>query len=746
MSNKYIECLELLKNLSRNSDYLYSEEINEIEELLDSNNFKIAIIGEFSVGKSTFLNGIIGKRVLYSSAQEATGVVTSIVNSNKKCAEIIYENNPNVAIGLEEKNSYIELKEFLDKNKKASDIKAVNINYPISGVDEEVVFLDTPGLQGIGKRELLITKEALKSANATIVVINAKGLSGSELKLLKGELKEFGKIRTKEIILVINKIGEIYNNRLLEEANFKINEIINDVKKVLSENNLNHVKLFAIDSRDYLWAIDDDLYDEVLKNNNNVVRKILTQEEYLERSRFNEFKNYLRTFLSTDNRERAFYEDIEEKLVILLEEFKKYLEGNKSNNYEKIQMVLEQLSKQKSDILENRRRMINATKIQLNDSIRDFKDILTEEIKKDLKFDNQELVKTIEEQVNSLSDLNEFTPSYIEHKVRKMVNEKSKIYIKDIYRYQSNIKDILNKSFDEVFKKFFNSRSRIDFKLTQKNIEIDLKFKVNVRDNDIKNLEKEIYEKTVKLKELKIKFEQFNSEQEYDEKIKNIEKRMLINEEARDSEITSLGNKPKPTQRYRTETREKRSFLIFKKTYEVEVPDGLDYSKVREWEKRCEEIRKKYINDNIELNRLINKIVAEKKLKENHKKEVYNLEDEIKRLVEQKQKSKEKREKMIEFKKEIFLAKKKEELFNEFSKLLDDYMKELKVKLINELEDINDKISSSIEIQIEDYLNKFNNEIEIKYEAVKKDIESMSYINSDYIKEIEIMREKVLEA
>ena len=745
MSNKYIECLELLKSLSKNSDYLYSEEINEIEELLDSSNFKIAIIGEFSVGKSTFLNGIIGKRILYSSAQEATGVVTSIVNSNKKCAEVIYENNPTVAIGLEEKNSYIELKEFLDKNKKASDIKAVNINYPISGVDEDVVFLDTPGLQGIGKRELLITKEALKSANATIVVINAKGLAGSELKLLKGELKEFGKIRTKEIILVINKIGEIYNNRSLEEANFKINEIINDVKKVLSENNLNHVKLFTIDSRDYLWAIDDELYDEVLKNN-NVVRKILTQEEYLKRSRFNEFKNYLHTFLSTDNRERAFYEDIEEKLVILLDEFKKYLEGNKSNNYEKIQMVLEQLSKQKSDILENRRRMINATRIKLNDSIRDFKDILIEEIKKDLKFDNQELVKTIEERVKNLSDLNKFTPSYIEHKVRKMVNEKSKIYIKDIYRYQSNIKDILNKSFDEVFKKYFNNRSRIDFKLTQKNIEIDFKFKVAVKDNDVKNLEKEIYEKALKLKELKTKIEQFKSGQKYDEQIKNIEKKMLINEVARDREITSLGNKPKPIQRYRTETREKRSFLIFKKTYEVEVPDGLDYSEVMKWEKRCEEIRNKCNNDNKELNILITRILHKKNLKENYEKEVYNLEYEIKILVEQKQKLKEKREKMIEFKKEIFLAKKKEELFNDFSKLLDDYMKELKVKLINELEDINNEISNSIEIQIEDYLNKFNKEIEIKYEAVKKDIESMSYINSDYIKEIEIMREQILEA
>lgn len=58
---KYEGSIKLLRFISEKRNNIYEEEINEIEDSIYNNIFEVAIIGEFSVGKSTFLNSIIGK-------------------------------------------------------------------------------------------------------------------------------------------------------------------------------------------------------------------------------------------------------------------------------------------------------------------------------------------------------------------------------------------------------------------------------------------------------------------------------------------------------------------------------------------------------------------------------------------------------------------------------------------------------------------------------------------------------------
>lgn len=52
-----------------------------------------------------------------------------------------------------------------------------------------------------------ITKSLIKEANAVIFMIAINGLVKNDLEILTGRLKEFGKIQTKEIFVVINKIN-----------------------------------------------------------------------------------------------------------------------------------------------------------------------------------------------------------------------------------------------------------------------------------------------------------------------------------------------------------------------------------------------------------------------------------------------------------------------------------------------------------------------------------------------------------
>ena len=64
---------------------------------------------------------------------------------------------------------------------------------------------------------------------------------------------------------MINKIGDVYDGKTESESLDKIEEVIDSVRARLEENGLQNIKIFALDSRDYLWSKDNDLYGQMKK-------------------------------------------------------------------------------------------------------------------------------------------------------------------------------------------------------------------------------------------------------------------------------------------------------------------------------------------------------------------------------------------------------------------------------------------------------------------------------------------------
>ena len=53
----------------------------ELEQRYEESTFRVVVLRMFSRGKSTFLNALIGRRLLYESDREATGAITLLRNS-----------------------------------------------------------------------------------------------------------------------------------------------------------------------------------------------------------------------------------------------------------------------------------------------------------------------------------------------------------------------------------------------------------------------------------------------------------------------------------------------------------------------------------------------------------------------------------------------------------------------------------------------------------------------------------------
>ena len=94
--NKLLDVINrLLENPLIKENEIYKEELVAIQKRFEDKSFKLAVVGEFSSGKSTFINALIGKDLLKHATLETTATITYIHNSESKCGTKIKVNYTN---------------------------------------------------------------------------------------------------------------------------------------------------------------------------------------------------------------------------------------------------------------------------------------------------------------------------------------------------------------------------------------------------------------------------------------------------------------------------------------------------------------------------------------------------------------------------------------------------------------------------------------------------------------------------
>ena len=238
-SNNSIDSVVNVLQEVRNNEYvknidLFEHDFQRIIDRLKDDSFRLAVVGEFSSGKSTFLNALIGKDLLKHGAKETTATITEIHNKksgeNETYLDVYYLN------GDVEKN--ISVDRIIDYTATAStthsvanEIEKVVINSEILDSDAKVCFVDTPGLNGIADKHREKTIEEIKNAHACIYLMQVRGLGQSDIDFLK-----FISKYQHNIIFVQNFIDELkkLEGETPEQKVQQQKKIIEE--KIISEN------------------------------------------------------------------------------------------------------------------------------------------------------------------------------------------------------------------------------------------------------------------------------------------------------------------------------------------------------------------------------------------------------------------------------------------------------------------------------------------------------------------------------
>jgi GTPase Era involved in 16S rRNA processing len=291
ISQKLMSCIGKLAAISNSrGDNKVEENLREIGEKLDGNRFHLVVLGQFKRGKSTFINSLLGDKVLPTSVIPLTSIVTLLKYGEEEVVEVLFSDGNKTTISRKQLEEYVT-ERGNPSNEKS--VKHVEVSYPSGYLKDGVFIIDTPGVGSTFENNTEMTYNYLPRVDAALFLLAVDPpISQSEIAFL-ADVKDY----VEKIFFVQNKIDYMNEEERKESMAFS-KEVIekalgSDVitiyplsaKLALEAKQSNNKKLLG---KSRLPEFDKVLGDFLLKEKGKTVlrsalnstRKLLSDEEF----------------------------------------------------------------------------------------------------------------------------------------------------------------------------------------------------------------------------------------------------------------------------------------------------------------------------------------------------------------------------------------------------------------------------------------------------------------------------------
>ena len=337
--DKYSDGIKILnddkiKHISK----LFQTNIEKIKKFKER-PLKLAVIGEFSVGKSAFLSKLLNRDgLLPEKVTPSTAFITEFYFNEKEYFEVIYENNLG-DIYLEKVEDLQKLKEDEykqnhKKNKHLSTIKKIKV-YLKNDMLKSFCLLDTPGLNDSDESMSKITQEIFKEIDYAIWIFDAnKAGTETEIKEITNLYENIGK----SIYFLINKT----DGKSEKEIN-KIKNHLNNLKEEYSMQD----ELYAISAT----STEKEYQTKFINFKDNFKNKIIEKDEALSVIKIQEEIRVLIDDLSSS--QEIYKTSLLEVDEILCNYKKNEIDSKEMPTSNEQSFVVEQIRKKIEDTLKN---------------------------------------------------------------------------------------------------------------------------------------------------------------------------------------------------------------------------------------------------------------------------------------------------------------------------------------------------------------------------------------------------------
>lgn len=250
IAESLISLAEIIDNLNNIGLSINGSALLDLKNKLDNDSFKVLVIGEFKNGKSTFINSLMGEKVLPAYSTPCTAVINEVVYGKQKKATLFFKNPlpkdissditpiamqhlrkydgqeiPPIELDVNDLVDYVAIpdptKDQADSIKELPYSKVV-LEYPIELCHDGIELIDSPGLNENGTRTK-VTEEYLNQADAILFVFRCPKIAGaSEMDYITDQIHARGYKDIFFICNAINQVPEEEQARLIRFGNKKL--------------------------------------------------------------------------------------------------------------------------------------------------------------------------------------------------------------------------------------------------------------------------------------------------------------------------------------------------------------------------------------------------------------------------------------------------------------------------------------------------------------------------------------------
>jgi predicted GTPase len=166
---------------------------------LQDERFHLVVLGEFNHGKSTFVNALLGDDILPTGITPTTASINHVVHSPTPTARVV------LLTGESKHLETHQLKEWVTvAGGRASEVAYVELGFPSELLLNNVVLVDTPGVNDLNEQRAEVTYGYVPRADAVVFLLDAgQALKDSEREFLRSRVLESARDR---LIFVLGKM------------------------------------------------------------------------------------------------------------------------------------------------------------------------------------------------------------------------------------------------------------------------------------------------------------------------------------------------------------------------------------------------------------------------------------------------------------------------------------------------------------------------------------------------------------
>ncbi len=209
---------------------------------LEAERFHLVVLGEFNHGKSTFVNALLGSDILPTGITPTTASINHVVHAPNPTAKVVLLSGESQPLEPGQLKDWVTV-----AGGRASEVSYVEVGYPSDLLHNNVVLVDTPGVNDLNEQRAEVTYGYVPRADAVVFLLDAgQALKDSEREFLRSRVLENTRDR---LIFVLGKMDLLSPDERTAVADY----VRNGLAKLVPEP-----VVFPLSAKDWAQAHSDD--------------------------------------------------------------------------------------------------------------------------------------------------------------------------------------------------------------------------------------------------------------------------------------------------------------------------------------------------------------------------------------------------------------------------------------------------------------------------------------------------------